>query len=121
MNELQTYQTLSRHFKSEDNGVPQPIMSARFVNANKKTLEIKDSDKIPLQDDQWTKELEVAEIDVLQVIRTWQSLHDSKRVPELLVSADGARSSISGGSSWEIMSVRDPVHWPNLVYKVYTE
>lgn len=42
-------------------------MSARFVDSNKNTLEIKDKDKIPLQDDKWTKELEVAEIDVLQV------------------------------------------------------
>ena len=44
LNELQTYQSLSRHFKSEENGVPQPKMSARFVDANKNTLEIKDKD-----------------------------------------------------------------------------
>ena len=67
LNELQTYQSLSRHFKSEENGVPKPKMSARFVDANKNTLEIKDKDKIPPQDDKWTKELKVAEIDVLQV------------------------------------------------------
>ena len=67
LNELQNYQSLSRHFKSKENGVPQPKMSARIDDANKNTLEIKDKDKIPIQDDKWTKELEVAEIDVLQV------------------------------------------------------
>ena len=67
LKELQTYQTLCRNFRSSENGVPQPKMSARFVDSNKNTLEIKDKDKIPLQDDKWTKELEVAEIDVLQV------------------------------------------------------
>ena len=36
-NELQIYQSLSRHFKSKENGVPQPKMRVRFVDANKNT------------------------------------------------------------------------------------
>ena len=71
-------------------------------------LKIENSDKIHLQSDKWTKDLESAHVDIMQAVRAWQFLHDSKRIPEFLLSADGASSGISGGSSWEVMSVLDP-------------